>query len=132
MLQIGCRRALLYAWARPANTLGRVHEACAFQPWRPVSRFSSGSIPRRGEDGIALRKQLKDAAKTKKSKQSQDRSPSPRDAVRAADWELTVGIEIHAQLNTARKLFSSELSGHRLITATDPGRCFYIRDRQAQ
>jgi aspartyl-tRNA(Asn)/glutamyl-tRNA(Gln) amidotransferase subunit B len=28
---------------------------------------------------------------------------------RLAEWELTVGIEIHAQLNTARKLFSGKI-----------------------
>ncbi len=59
-------------------------------------------------DGVPLRKQLKDEAKAKKTggaaaarkKKSQDVDP------RLAEWELTVGIEIHAQLNTARKLFS--------------------------
>lgn len=51
-----------------------------------------------------LRKQLKDEAKVlkatgKKKKKKADNQTVP-------GWELTVGIEIHAQLNTARKLFS--------------------------
>ena len=51
-----------------------------------------------------LRKQLKEQAKAlkasgKKKKKNADNQTVP-------GWELTVGIEIHAQLNTARKLFS--------------------------
>ncbi|KAK3303047.1 amidotransferase-like protein [Chaetomium strumarium] len=51
-----------------------------------------------------LRKQLKEEAKAlkasgKKKKKNADNQTVP-------GWELTVGIEIHAQLNTARKLFS--------------------------
>ncbi|KAL2016203.1 hypothetical protein VTK56DRAFT_4060 [Thermocarpiscus australiensis] len=53
---------------------------------------------------VPLRKQLKDEAKAlrasgKKKKKNADNQTVP-------GWELTVGIEIHAQLNTARKLFS--------------------------
>ena len=56
---------------------------------------------------IPLRKQLKDEAKARKlaahpSKQSNQHKKDPRDE----KWELTVGIEIHAELNTTRKLFS--------------------------
>lgn len=51
-----------------------------------------------------LRKQLKEQSKAlkasgKKKKKNADNQTVP-------GWELTVGIEIHAQLNTARKLFS--------------------------
>lgn len=59
-------------------------------------------------DGLAripLRKQLKEEAKSLKTKnrhrQGSEKSPQ------SDGWELTVGIEIHAQLNTAAKLFSS-------------------------
>ncbi|KAK5092268.1 hypothetical protein LTR24_005405 [Lithohypha guttulata] len=54
-----------------------------------------------------LRKQLKDAARASRGKH--DDEVSERDRVRherLAQWELTVGIEIHAQLNTSSKLFS--------------------------
>jgi aspartyl-tRNA(Asn)/glutamyl-tRNA(Gln) amidotransferase subunit B len=56
---------------------------------------------------IPFRKQLKDEAKSRKSS-VQKRSKS--DNQRLDNWELTVGIEIHAQLNTARKLFSAAAS----------------------
>ncbi|KAI8939233.1 hypothetical protein NX059_005059 [Plenodomus lindquistii] len=55
----------------------------------------------------SFRKALKDATKQEKhSKKSSKSSQKPRDP-RLDKWELTVGIEIHAELNTARKLFSS-------------------------
>ena len=57
---------------------------------------------------IPFRKQLKDAAKKRKAealpKILRDNNQ------KLEKWELTVGIEIHAQLNTARKLFSSAAS----------------------
>lgn len=52
---------------------------------------------------IPLRKQLKDEAKQAKK---QGKKKSKGDSQTVDGWELTVGIEIHAQLNTARKLFS--------------------------
>lgn len=56
---------------------------------------------------IAYRKQLKDEAKTRKADGAKK---SNKDNQTLDEWELTVGIEIHAQLNTARKLFSSAAS----------------------
>ncbi|KAH9905621.1 aspartyl/glutamyl-tRNA amidotransferase subunit B [Xylariomycetidae sp. FL2044] len=52
-----------------------------------------------------LRKQLKDEAKRLKSLGIKKRKNSNNQVVDG--WELTVGIEIHAQLNTAKKLFSA-------------------------
>ncbi|KAM5351801.1 hypothetical protein ACJ41O_004524 [Fusarium nematophilum] len=52
---------------------------------------------------VPLRKQLKDEAKKAKK---QGKKKSNGDSQTVDGWELTVGIEIHAQLNTARKLFS--------------------------
>ncbi|KAF1984412.1 glutamyl-tRNA amidotransferase subunit B [Aulographum hederae CBS 113979] len=62
-----------------------------------------------GEIVVPFGKQLKDEAKKKRQ---YGESKSSRKASKGADprlekWELTVGIEIHAELNTARKLFSS-------------------------
>jgi aspartyl-tRNA(Asn)/glutamyl-tRNA(Gln) amidotransferase subunit B len=57
---------------------------------------------------IPFRKQLKDAAKQLKA-EGQGKI-ARKDNQRLDDWELTIGIEIHAQLNTARKLFSSAAS----------------------
>ena len=58
---------------------------------------------------LPFRKQLKDEAKRLRAA----RSPSPqveRDekAPNLDHWKLTVGLEIHAQLNARRKLFSSQ------------------------
>ncbi|KAG5973315.1 hypothetical protein E4U56_005102 [Claviceps arundinis] len=52
---------------------------------------------------IPLRKQLKEEAKLAK-KQAKQKSKGNSQTVEG--WELTVGIEIHAQLNASRKLFS--------------------------
>ncbi|KAF4980903.1 hypothetical protein FZEAL_3188 [Fusarium zealandicum] len=52
---------------------------------------------------VPLRKQLKDEAKQAKK---QGKKKSKGDSQTVDGWELTVGIEIHAQLNTERKLFS--------------------------
>lgn len=53
---------------------------------------------------VPLRKQLKDEAKKQKSSGKKKKKNVNNQVVEG--WELTVGIEIHAQLNTARKLFS--------------------------
>jgi aspartyl-tRNA(Asn)/glutamyl-tRNA(Gln) amidotransferase subunit B len=62
------------------------------------------------QDGTAFRKLLKDAAKQQKKEKSAStrgsKSPKKGKDVRSEKWELTVGIEVHAELNTARKLFS--------------------------
>jgi aspartyl-tRNA(Asn)/glutamyl-tRNA(Gln) amidotransferase subunit B len=63
------------------------------------------------KDDTPFRKVLKDAAK-KKRLEGGDGSKVSSQSSRNSDhrlekWELTVGIEIHAELNTARKLFSS-------------------------
>ena len=77
-----------------------------------LRRYASGSITREVELGasakpntvVPLRKQLKDEAKHQK-RESVTKKTSLN---RALDkWELTVGIEIHAELNTATKLFST-------------------------
>ncbi|KAI4278608.1 MAG: hypothetical protein L6R38_005202 [Xanthoria sp. 2 TBL-2021] len=58
-------------------------------------------------DNIPIRKQLKDEAKQRKDV-ARGTAPSEFaiDDAKLATWELTVGLEIHAQLNTERKLFS--------------------------
>ncbi|KAI2603314.1 aspartyl/glutamyl-tRNA amidotransferase subunit B [Hypoxylon fragiforme] len=53
---------------------------------------------------VPLRKQLKEEAKKQKSLKKKKKKNVNNQVVDG--WELTVGIEIHAQLNTARKLFS--------------------------
>ncbi|TGJ83793.1 hypothetical protein E0Z10_g4945 [Xylaria hypoxylon] len=53
---------------------------------------------------VPLRKQLKDEAKKQKASGKKKKKNADNQVVDG--WELTVGIEIHAQLNTAKKLFS--------------------------
>jgi len=53
---------------------------------------------------VPLRKQLKDEAKLLKASGKKKKKNASNQTV--PGWELTVGIEIHAQLNTSRKLFS--------------------------
>ncbi|KAK3376817.1 amidotransferase-like protein [Lasiosphaeria ovina] len=53
---------------------------------------------------VPLRQQLKAQARALKS--SGEKRKKNADNQTVPGWELTVGIEIHAQLNTARKLFS--------------------------
>ncbi|AEO60034.1 hypothetical protein MYCTH_2308837 [Thermothelomyces thermophilus ATCC 42464] len=52
-----------------------------------------------------LRKQLKEQAKALKAS-GKKKKKNKADNQTVPGWELTVGIEIHAQLNSARKLFS--------------------------
>lgn len=67
--------------------------------------FHAGSHHR--QDVVALRKELKDARKASRVTGSAEKTPTKPVTTSSIDgWRLTVGIEIHAQLNTARKLFS--------------------------
>ncbi|KAI0550062.1 GatB/GatE catalytic domain-containing protein [Xylaria curta] len=54
---------------------------------------------------VPLRKQLKEEAKKQKAAGKRKKKNANNQVVDG--WELTVGIEIHAQLNTAKKLFSA-------------------------
>jgi aspartyl-tRNA(Asn)/glutamyl-tRNA(Gln) amidotransferase subunit B len=74
-----------------------------------ATRLVGVSQPGRPDD-TPFRKVLKDAAKQEKKDKrtipSDLASTNTGDDTRHEKWELTVGIEIHAELNTARKLFS--------------------------
>ena len=58
---------------------------------------------------VPLRKQLKDEAKKQKASGKKKKKNANNQVVDG--WELIVGIEIHAQLNTAKKLFSPASTG---------------------
>ena len=73
---------------------------------RRWSRSLTTSSNRQEEPVVPLRKQLKDEAKQKKKDARAGVVTANAADPAIADWELTVGIEIHAELNTARKLFS--------------------------
>jgi aspartyl-tRNA(Asn)/glutamyl-tRNA(Gln) amidotransferase subunit B len=65
---------------------------------------TSNSAP--PEAVFPFRKQLKDEAKRRRALHGAQKNKPWK----LEDWELTIGIEIHAQLNTARKLFSAAAS----------------------
>ncbi|KAF5136883.1 Glutamyl-tRNA(Gln) amidotransferase subunit B, mitochondrial [Metarhizium anisopliae] len=89
------------------HTLG--HGAVALRSPTPLSgHFRAASTIEKptassNESVVPFRKQLKEEAKLAKK---QGKKKSKGDYQTVDGWELTVGIEIHAQLNTARKLFS--------------------------
>ncbi|KAF2760073.1 hypothetical protein EJ05DRAFT_536258 [Pseudovirgaria hyperparasitica] len=72
------------------------------------TRLRSLHTELRVDDAVPYRKLLKDQKNKKKSKGVKGSSNGKGSQL--TDWELTVGIEIHAELNTARKLFSSALT----------------------
>ena len=82
----------------------------------PYTAQSTGATP--------LRKQLKDEAKQRRAAaRNATPAPSTESQRKLKDWELTVGIEIHAQLNTARKLFSCKYSVHVARSKLINSRC---------
>ncbi|KAL8696103.1 MAG: hypothetical protein Q9201_007824 [Fulgogasparrea decipioides] len=97
--------------ASSRTTLGRVASCFHKQGWSHLSKLSS-FLGRRLSTGhnTPFRKQLKDEAKERKLARGFDLT-EPDEAIDYAAldrWELTVGLEIHAQLNTEHKLFSGE------------------------
>lgn len=59
------------------------------------------------DNNVPYRKQLKDEAKRRRAAgESKNNALQKIGDARDQKWELTVGIEVHAQLNTERKLFS--------------------------
>ena len=72
-----------------------------------ISRRSLQTSTADSPDRIPLRKQLKQDAKSLKAHKRQRRESEEASRQK---WELTVGIEIHAQLNTDAKLFSRMLT----------------------
>ncbi|KAL8951395.1 MAG: hypothetical protein Q9222_002616 [Ikaeria aurantiellina] len=87
--------------------------------WASIAQKSSVNIRRhlqtqeRTNDDIPFRKHFKDNAKRRKHNASNDQSGVSGQSVDNAlldRWQLTVGLEIHAQLNTPHKLFSGALT----------------------
>ncbi|KAL1311065.1 hypothetical protein AAFC00_001274 [Neodothiora populina] len=98
---------LIVQYARQ-NAL-REARSCAAPFVRSISSTCRRNHAPPASDATPLRKQLKDEAKRKK-KLAKASSATNTQTSEAADpasaWELTVGIEVHAELNTAHKLFS--------------------------
>lgn len=91
------------------TSLRSLHEriqllSCGLAPAVTARAFHDSFL--RGQDVTALRKELKDEKKASRASKRTDLVSEKLDKDAIGDWKLTVGIEIHAQLNTARKLFS--------------------------
>ncbi|TWU78249.1 hypothetical protein ED733_008133 [Metarhizium rileyi] len=100
------QRGCLVAGQR--TTLGQGAVALRFSSllsgyFRAASTTVTPTAPSYGSATTPLRKLLKEEAKLAKK---QGKTKSKADSQTVDGWELTVGLEIHAQLNTARKLFS--------------------------
>lgn len=113
MLTNNTRNAFVAVSKRPyiCQTCLRQAKGLPLASRRLPSRFQTRSLQSASQppaqDDTPFRKALKDAAKQqKKASKGSNKSKKPVDA-RLQKWELTVGIEIHAELNTARKLFST-------------------------
>ena len=86
----------------------RVPRACFVAKWLNSRGFTSA--PPLQDQTVPLRKHLKDEAKRKRAEAKSAESNGNKKArtnARADKWELTVGIEVHSELNTKCKLFST-------------------------
>lgn len=106
-------RSLYSQWPRlyspfPAVHSGLQHRDHQRRPCTIRSFSSSGPVQNTvvaAEDRTPLRKQLKQDARSAKARK---RETKKKEEESRQQWELTVGIEIHAQLDTEAKLFSRE------------------------
>ncbi|KAK7422050.1 hypothetical protein QQX98_001791 [Neonectria punicea] len=88
----------------PAITRLTGSRLSSVRSFRAASEASTANSP---AQPAPLRKQLREEAKAAKK---QGEKKSSGDSQTVDGWELTVGIEIHAQLNTSCKLFSSAIT----------------------
>ncbi len=87
----------------------------------PAASFRAfHSNPGRQQDVVALRKELKDEQRASRAARRGQYDSEKVDKDATGDWRLTVGVEIHAQLNTARKLFSGTRTSPLSITDAHP------------
>ncbi|KFH48195.1 Glutamyl-tRNA(Gln) amidotransferase subunit B-like protein [Hapsidospora chrysogenum ATCC 11550] len=94
-----CRYAPRRALVGPALSAAR--------PFRSLHAAQEPNPKAQLPPSVPLRKQWKDEAKQARK---QGKKKANKDSQTVDGWELTVGIEIHAQLNTSRKLFSPALT----------------------
>nr|POF27666.1 glutamyl-trna(gln) amidotransferase subunit b, mitochondrial [Quercus suber] len=87
------------------NVKGRLPRPCVLSKWYQSRGLSTHEIAQ-----VPFRKHLKDEAKRKKVEQRKTggshASKRQLPDAQLDKWELTVGIEVHAELNTTFKLFS--------------------------
>jgi len=114
---------------RVPRLLSRRASAIRYGPVVSIIASNAGSLQQRHQhdafkavDAVPLRKQLKEEAKARKKAAKAAKSTSPGNDfsldARLSKWELTVGIEVHAELNTAHKLFSSAATSTNAVPNT--------------
>ena len=98
---------LITASTRFPVRLAQGLQGAHFPVWRLWNAFRGLETATAPDSNAPYRKQLKDEAKRRRAigDLKNDDVKKSKNA-RAEKWELTVGIEVHAQLNTERKLFS--------------------------
>lgn len=99
---------MLRPWSTGAvRVLCRINRPFLARPQVNPARFPSTRSLQSAAltDRVPLRKQLKQEAKALKA---QKKLRKESEEASRQDWELTVGVEIHAQLDTEAKLFSRE------------------------
>jgi aspartyl-tRNA(Asn)/glutamyl-tRNA(Gln) amidotransferase subunit B len=108
-------RRYLFGGQLPAGGCLRQPRYCpSAAPSLSAKRYHGTQAPDTSTDSalpettIPFRKQLKDEAKKRKAEGTGKKSKQNNQKLE--NWELTVGIEVHAQLNTERKLFSAAAS----------------------
>ncbi|KAJ9271807.1 hypothetical protein DTO212C5_2232 [Paecilomyces variotii] len=94
-----CSRCLRLSRGQPEITALHAAQTSSKQFLRSLQTTASTTAG----DHVPLRKQLKAEAKALKARK---REKKDHEEASRQGWELTVGIEIHAQLNTEAKLFS--------------------------
>ncbi|RYP63937.1 hypothetical protein DL769_006815 [Monosporascus sp. CRB-8-3] len=90
---------------RPRNLPSLTRQNLSISALVAARALHTETAPAPPEVHVPLRKQLKDEAKKQKAAGKKKKKNANNQVVDG--WELTVGIEIHAQLNTAKKLFSA-------------------------
>jgi aspartyl-tRNA(Asn)/glutamyl-tRNA(Gln) amidotransferase subunit B len=100
--------SLLCILSATRTTTLRAPRPCILAKWLQSRQLSSGPIS--SQEAVPLRKHLKDEAKRKKAEAKAANKDGGRRQNKVdpkqEKFELAVGIEIHAELNTATKLFS--------------------------
>ncbi|KAL5357732.1 B subunit of glutamyl-tRNA amidotransferase [Aspergillus floccosus] len=104
-------RPCLHPFPRAVRSLANarcksLRPPCIHHPPQPSTRYPVRHVQTsaiESDDRVPLRKQLKQSAKGLKAHKRERRAAEEASRQK---WELTVGIEIHAQLNTTAKLFS--------------------------
>ena len=107
-MQWRCLQAAIRCRCGPQASLRNLRDPTKVQHYGSpaVNARAFHCNPRREQDVVALRKELKDEKKASRTARRAEDAVENVDKDATGDWRLTVGIEIHAQLNTARKLFS--------------------------